>query len=374
MNKFKFSYLNPLVIYIYYWIFKLFFVLPKYLFFYLRKKNNDTKLCIEAGINGWKSIEFKEIYYCACEYLGEVKCSKLVVNPNKSYLQQVKEKLKSGNYSHYFFDPRTGSQKFLLSFYQTCYLSVYFYFNNITPIVLLTDFSVRRWRIQSSIITSNNGIIITYLDVKRIKTFFPHNRILGPYLMPFSKKTFSEISQIEKIRIDLCSALFIGSLYEPRRTILSEINEGLKKSGNYLKIIGRELGGQRVSDSDYWSNLVNGGIIVTTAVPVIETESPDLQDLNWIPQLVYRYIEAIACRSLLIAPEVPGVRKYFIPGEHFVKFDSTQEAVDNINYYLKNKEECDKIIDNGYSKVENLINSNFYWLTIDAALGPDGLL
>jgi hypothetical protein len=298
---------------------------------------------------------------------------KLIIEPSKSYLKQVKNLVKSNQISHYFFDPRTGSQSFLTSIFQSLYLSVYFSLNQITPIVLLTDFSVRRWRIQSSIITAKKGLVITYLDVKIVKELFPHNRIIGPFLMPFSKKTLKEISFMEKGECDYNSALFIGSLYEPRRSTLLKIAVGLENSGYSLKIKGRELGGKRVSDHEYWSNLINGNIIVTTAMPINKEESPDLQDWNWVPQLVYRYVEAIACRSLLIAPNVPGVEKYFNAGEHFVAYDGIDDAIEKIKFYINHKDEHNKIVYNGYNKIQSLINSNFFWLTIDLSLGPNGL-
>ena len=40
--------------------------------------------------------------------------------------------------------------------------------------------------------------------------------------------------------------------------------------------------------------------------------------------------------TLLIAPNVPCVDRYFEPGKHFVAFSTENEAIDKIEYYLKN--------------------------------------
>ena len=51
-------------------------------------------------------------------------------------------------------------------------------------------------------------------------------------------------------------------------------------------------------------------------------------DWSWIQNLVYRYLEVLASGSLLIAPNVPGVDRYFKPGIHFVSYENNDDAID----------------------------------------------
>jgi spore maturation protein CgeB len=166
------------------------------------------------------------------------------------------------------------------------------------------------------------------------------------------------------------SIVFTGSLYEPRTSILNAINVELNKKGLNIDIKGRNLGAKRFSDAEYWSNLVDASIVITTSSQICSNET----DWDHLPHLIYRYLEVPASGSLLLAPIVPSIERFFKPNEHFVSFNSIEEAVEKIEFYLNNSEERKRIAMNGYLKAHSIINSNLYWVNIDLALGRHSLL
>jgi hypothetical protein len=341
--------------------------------FYKNKKEKKSKLLISAGYKGWDSIEYKEIHSSATEYLGndsQVIIHKLYANNN--YISDIINIIKNDQITHVFYDPRTGEQSLLKGFMESFKLSIIFTKNNIIPIVYHTDISNRIWRIKGSIISSITGINICFVSPKKIGPIFPNKRLFGPFLMPFSNETKSKINnKIISSTIKNNKAYFIGSLYEPRTKMLNFVKKRLNERGIDLEIQGRILGTKRKPDDEYWNTFIEAPIIFTTADQI---ETLNELDWNWIPSLIYRYTEALACRALLVAPLVPSVEKYFKSGKHFVGFQTLEEAVDKIEYYLINKKEREAIAIAGEQKVLNLIKSQSFWLQIDTCLAQNPIL
>lgn len=327
-------------------------------------------LCIEAGIKGWSSIEFKEFYKSACEYLGSDRVYKVKIRKDESYLRQVKMALDEVRPSHYLYDTRTGSQKWYIGLWQAFNIAFLFHLHGVIPIVLLPHLSARTWRAQSAIVTAKRGAVIIWASAKEASAIFPHRRIVGPCLMPLSEATMAFLDKLFERRPKKPprKALFVGSLYEPRTTILREIAENLKPRGFTLEIRGRELGSPRFPDLDYWSMLSHELIIVTTA------DQPDSNnDYRWIKYMVYRYLEVMASGALLVAHEVPGIRRYFVPGEHFISFSTPAQASEVIEYYLVNEAERAKIAKKGRTRAQALAAARSFWVGVDIGLGKDAL-
>lgn len=348
-----------------------FFFIKVYSIFIKKKEKDETKLILSAGSRGWESIEFKELYASACEYLGEEKVFKHSVVDTPKYYEDVKHALKSIKCTHFMYDPRTGNQELIKGSWDVIRISYLFVKYNITPIVLSTDLSIRSWRIRSSFASVITGIVICFVSPKKIHPILPHKRLFGPFLMPLSLQTFNSLKLLKKPTSSdhKKHAIFIGSLYEPRTTMLKRIKEGLVKKGFDLDIRGRVLGGPRKPDSEYWSTMINADIIFTTADQI---SLPEV-DWSWVQSLVYRYIEVLASGSLLIAPEVPGVDKYLKPGVHFVSFTNVEEAIQNITYYLENESERKKIAEEGNKIAKSLIESRIFWALIDSNLSHKSL-
>jgi hypothetical protein len=333
--------------------------------------NQKINLILSAGARGWESIEFKELYSSACEYLGSEKVYKHSVVDTSKYYEDVKQTLKNVKCSHFVYDPRTGAQEFIKGAWDAIKISYLFVRYNITPIVLSTDLSIRSWRIKSSFVSVISGIVICFVSPRKIHPIFPHRRLYGPFLMPLSNNTFQSLSLLKSIPSNNFKkqAIFIGSLYEPRTTMLNQIKEGLIQKGYDLDIRGRLLGGARKPDSEYWATMVNANIVFTTADQI---SLPEI-DWSWVQNLVYRYLEVLASGSLLIAPEVPGVDRYFKAGEHFVSYTNIEDAILKISYYLENKRERDLIASQGNSIAKSLIDSRIFWALIDSNLSYKSL-
>lgn len=351
-------------------IFQIIIVLIRVLF---RTSAVKKKLMIEAGIDGWKSIEFKELYQSAIEYLPKENVIRLEIDKKKSYIPQVLNLIKENPISHYLHDPRTGSQNFLIGFLEAVFLSHYFLVKGITPISLSTDLSVRKWRLSSAVITAKSGVTLTFMDPELVKPIFPHSRLLGPCLMPFSLKLLNNLNKFISASSTKGSnghAIFTGSLYEPRETSLKMIESEITKLDGQFSILGRIVGSERVSDNIYWKRLIDNDIIVTTASQMRQQGT----DLVWIPHLLYRYLEVLASGSLLIAPNVPGLARYFTADVDFVSFFTEKEAAEKIKFYQLNPMLRIKVSHSGKQKAENLIKSKIFWLMIDSALGKNCLI
>jgi glycosyltransferase involved in cell wall biosynthesis len=362
--------LLPRFVFLPFWVMRLLLV-PLGIFRRSRHRTDPTKLCIEAGIRGWDSIEFKELYASSCEYLDEESVRKIVIDKDSSYLAQVRLAINTIKPTHYLYDPRTGSQNWIKGLWEAIYISLFLHARGIIPVVLLTDLALRKWRTQSAIVTARRGVVISFIAARQIAAIFPHHRIVAPSLMPFSEATLNFLADLASKRIEQSTtkAIFVGSLYEPRTSMLASIAKGLREQGHVLEIHGRGPSSPRISDQEYWASIVNASVIVTTANQV----EMDGADWTWIDHMVYRYLEVIACGTLLVAPDVPGVRRYFTPSVHFASFGNVDEAIEVIAKYLTNSAERKALAKKGSDRARALVCARTFWTGIDAALGADSL-
>lgn len=371
MTPFLRHQLLPRVVFLPYWaaltVFSLLSLL-RCLFGGSVRERRETKLMLEAGARGWELLEYKELLASACEYLGDERVTKIIIDKGSSYPRQVYAAFNKHRPSHYLYDPRTGSENWAYGLLQAFGIGLLCTWYRVTPIVLLTDLSIRSWRAQSAVVSARSGVVINYMVPRAIAPIFPHRRLIGPHLMPLSVATFEAISLSSNTNQNKpASVRFVGSLYEPRTTILNGIDQGLKERGYTLTLMGREFGSARCSDEEYWSRIQDAAIVVTTTEQIVGPRS----DWSWNTQLVYRFLEATACGVLLVAPEVPGAQRFFTPGEHYVAFSSAAEAVDRIAWYLEHPEERKGIALAGHRRARALVESRFYWTSIDISLGRD---
>lgn len=336
-----------------------------------RNIKRDKILCIESGVKGWELIEYKELYSSACEFLSDNQVYRISIDRNDPYISQLKKAISNHKPTHYIYDPRTSSGRWIYGLFQAIRVSLLFQLNGIIPICILTDVPVRRWRIQTYLVTAKRGLIITLMAPKETNRLFPHNRVIGPVLMPFSVKTmnyleesFSSFSESAKEKIT-----FSGSLYEPRTSILKQINKGLIKKGLKIEFKARKLGTSKFSDEIYWNNLISSIMVITTSNQIITLETDPIE----LPHLIYRYLEVPASGAILVAPKVSSIERYLVPDKHFISFSSVEEAVDKISFYMSENEQRENLRKMGMSKAKSLIEVNTYWLCIDTMLGKYSL-
>jgi len=324
-------------------------------------------ICIAAGARGWKNIEFQEISQSAREYAGDGRVIELVVQSKRTYLGQVWSALVESEVTHYFFDPRTGSQNFLGSFFEPVVLAIMFAFRGVTPIGYCTDISERRPRLQVAFVTARTGACVCFMDAVAVRRIFPHERIVGPSIMPFSLETFERLSVLRNSSSSRPKKLvsFVGSLYEPRTTTLSQIRSALEKNDISLDLPTRKMGEPRGSDDSYWESLSGSEIQVTTTSQIRDA----FKDMAEVNQLVYRATEALVSGAALVIEEVPGMTTFFQDRVHLYSFSTPQEAASIVQELLEDRKKLATVKLAGQQKIEEIIRGQVFWRSVDAALG-----
>jgi hypothetical protein len=338
--------------------------------------NSGSHLVVESGQSGWKAIDVNEIYKSACEYIGENNVYKLRIDQEMRYIPQVRNFLKQHpDVTHFFHDPRSGRpevyQNILNSVLDSLRLAILFKGLRIVPIVYLTDSAYALWRIHAFILSSISGTIVTFLSSKEIYNRIHHHRLLGPSIMPLSSSTLRYLEEMHEELVESRQirniVRFTGSLYEPRTEFLNKLKF---KLGDKLEILGREIGSPRIEEKEYWKLISSSTINITTSDPM----NHDGNDFAGPKQMVYRYLEVLATGSMLLAPSVPGIIRYFNPGEDFIEFSDENDAYEKALFFLENPGDAELIAKSGHSKAKNLINSRTFWSQLDFSLGPESLL
>lgn len=335
----------------------------------LRKPSRSTMLAIQAGERGWDSIFFQEVIGSAREYLNDHRVFPMVVDRNKSYIRQLVSSTRDTRPTHFFFDPRTTSHSTPRAFFQAASTGIYLLAKGVIPIVFLTDASCRNWRMQSSLITSWSGVIVTCMSNSEIGNLIPHRRVLGPVLMPLSASTFNQVSRLKLDRTKMTEPVirFVGLGYSPRIEWLIELQRVLCEEGVRLELHTQKL---ETSNIDYWRLLVDSDIVVTTTM---QMEAPGYDHI-WKPQVVFRFTEALAAGTALVAPDVPGVNRYLQAGVHFLAYDSLDDCKQSVLRLVANKHLRERVADDGNLKMKYLVGSQVFWLQVDSCLGRNSML
>jgi len=332
-----------------------------------KKSKGAKSLLIEAGKIGWEHIDYNEQYNSAIEYLGEDKVFKAIIDKDQSYLYQVEENFKNFQPSHYFYDCRSGSSNPFLGLIESFRITLLCYKYNIIPICHLTDLAHVPWRLQAELMSLNSGIVSTLMSPKDIRNSLQSKRIVGPVPMAFSKITYKKIKAATKDVVKNIDVSTIGSMYEPRKTFINELQSMLLEQGIKLQVFGREVGSKRLETKDYWQVLASSKCVVTTGYQMSTNQTDSFSKL---PHLIYRYIECLAAGSILVANEVPSINRLLEPNLDFISFENSKDACKKIIEFLNNYPESE----NKYrSKMSSLIELNLFWLLIDYGLEEESL-
>lgn len=342
-------------------------------FWRFRKTHGSSSvLCLEAGLKGWQIIEYKELLNSAQEFLGVHNVRKIEINRSQPYLDQIMAAIRNHRPTHYVYDSRTGSDGWLAGMWEAFCVAVLFQWNGIVPICILTDLPIRAWRSQTAIVSAKRGLVVSLMSPREIMPIFPHRRIIGPQVMALSNQTMRSVAAMDEAaerRFEDKSLIFIGSLYEPRKTLLNIIKTGLAQRNITLEIKGRELGSTRFTDDDYWKSLCHATMVITTANMM---HQPGM-DWPWTRHLIYRYSEVIVCGSVLVAQEVSSLSRYFERDVHYIAYSTPEEAIEKISYYWDRPQELKRIAIAGKERMRAIIASNMYWACIDVALRTDSI-
>lgn len=326
-------------------------------------RNPETpRLLIGAGKKGWELIEYQEIYRSACEYLGEANVAQVAFTSVTEMLSELEKALAIERPTHYYFDPRSGSQNWVRGVWEAIRISVLLERRGITPICALTDFPVLRWRLQTALVSARRGVVTSLMSPLIIGPYFPHSRIIGPMPFPLSTKTLKDlkirrVSTTSAKKSSPTDVVFVGLLYEPRKSTIETIQAGLMERGIAMKIIGRSANGNRISTDDYWDVLSRAKIVVATSSQI----SGKHTDFDGHNHLVYKFIEVTAAGALLAIEPVPVAEEILVPNADFLAFNSAGDAVEKISGILKTPEKLKNVAESGHRKASQLIQQHYYW-------------
>lgn len=325
----------------------------------------EPRLAIESGRIGWTHVFYEELLRSAREYLDDAPVAQLVIDREQPYRPQFRVNLDRGPVSHLVIDPRTGSQEWRRVLTDLMVVGWALSRRRITPIVILTDASLRRHRLQAAVLTAFDGVVVTFMAADLISPAFPHRRIVGPLPMPVS---VARLLWLENVRSTVSgteppAVQFIGSVYPPRAQFLAALAERLDQVGIELRVNADKYG---TSNDDYWTVLATSDVIVTTTL-----QGMPRRDMDWIwnQQLVFRFSEALSAGAALAAPEVPGGDAFFAAGRDFVPFGSLEDAVRVLCELVQDPEHRHAVQTAGHQTASRLDRQHEFWRRIDAALG-----
>lgn len=323
----------------------------------------EPRLCIESGAMGFDLLEVKEVEQSAREFFGPDNVQRNKVEDRTRYLRAAHTALRTGGLTHYWVDPRSGHQSFFRAIGQSIGLALLLAHYGVRPIVWLTDVPVRRWRLQAEILSASSGVCFVLVAPERSEIRLCGARFVGPVVLPLSEAT---LNRLAVMKADLSSsssspprAVFAGSLYEPRTSSLERVRSQLAYEGWTLEIIGRAAGGERRPEEEYWRNLLEADVIVTTAMPVAVGTIGSDSTLQ--PHLIYRYAEALACRTALVAPHVPGADDVLESGVHYLDFESEAECVDIVGRLLENAVLRAEVAQVGHARLREILAGGGFW-------------
>ncbi|CAB4580374.1 unannotated protein [freshwater metagenome] len=337
-----------------------------------RAQGGSSRIVIEAGATGWVTDpSLVELLDSARDYLGSECVVRLEVFPGKpGYIRQVQRCISETAPSHYLYDPRTGSQSLWRGIWEAFAVSALLAWYRITPITILMNLPLRQWRRQAGIITANRGVILTLMPSEVAMRFLPHRRIHGPMFMPFSQKRLEHIrASYSRHHLDRKNPTisFIGTVYEPRATLLKSIAEELSQKPVTLQFVLRHPDEPKILGEGYWSVLRGSDMTITTSEHILETGA----DAGIPPHLVYRYTEALVAETLLLAPKVPSP---LIPGEHYVAYTSAKDLALQVDRLLRAPDEIERIRRSGAAFIEQRILGHDWWAGVSAALRDNPLV
>jgi hypothetical protein len=322
-------------------------------------RGRSSNIGIESGILGWETVFLQELH----ESLIEQTCHAsnvmaVTINREKHYLSQIIPALWRSNFSSFIFDVRTGSQSKIKGVCESMAILLVCSVRHINPIAILTDGSIRLHRYQASILTARSGQIVTFLDPRLMMPLFPHNRVLGPQVMPISRKTIDKYSQRMKIsQQDFLDLSFQGSLYPRRMVFFENLARYLQECGSEIKLnLVPKTSGKSI---DYWEKLAAQKIVITTTFQ--QDDGVTVYDRQHINQLVFRVSEGLALGCLVFAMKTPGVEKCFSNGADFIQFSDFEDLGDKLIYYSENINEANRIAKQGKETYLQHVDRGFFW-------------
>ena len=333
----------------------------------------ETKLLIGATKAGWQLIELEELFASANEFLGRDRVGQMIIEDRNNLVAELARQLKDTGPSHFYYDPRAGHESSWGGLIQAFFVGAVLAWHQVTPICMLTDFPIWRWQMQVAIVSAASGVVGT-IDSRAKTRIFPHSRIVGPLPMAISIATADSLdrrlSRRKTIRGKAPYVAFIGSTYPDRANIIDQLFQNLNDRGIRTKNIARTLGGPRIANQEYWNQLQDADIVVTTSAIMSARGTLRLDPPN---HLVFRFLETAAASTCLVAEFTPAASNYFQHGRDYAAFTNVAEAERIIVALLGNRTLREEIATRGHAVARSLIDAHFFWRALDFGLGAKSL-
>lgn len=330
------------------------------------ERDGRPMICVEAGSQGWELIEYHEIWQSATEYFGANNVIRHDVSDRKRYVRASCAVVRDARPHLYWVDPRSGAQQSVRAVAQSLALALVFAWYGVRPIAWLANGPNRIWRLQAEMLTTRDGACFVFMHPRLGGIRFAHRRVHGPCIFPLSLATLRRLQSKpmrERVVTDPVVS-FVGSLYEPRRSQLLELQDVLAQRGIALRLISPEITGKRLTNEEYWNTLLESDILVTTADHV----KSDSQDFVREPHLVFRYTEALAAGAALVAPVVQGSEELIRSGQDYLGLESLSDAAEKIAWLCSHPERIERISRRGHGTMTELVESRWFWRTVTQAL------
>lgn len=321
----------------------------------------ESKVLIQAGRHGWELIEYQEILQSAIEYFGESQVTTNVVETGPRHVRRMRVAIQSARPEFVFLDPRSRDVPPIRRVFEAFATAIVLRRYGATPLVWLTDAAVRLWRLESEVISAERGAVFVFLHPTRDDIRFAHNRVFGPTPFPISEARILFLqtlrTECDVARAPRPQALFIGSLYEPRTTIVQNTQLALRGMGHDLILKTRAAGGTRMPNDNYWRLLASYAVVMTTGVQTWKRG----MDRTAAEQLTFRYFEATAARCALVAKQPTGSEAFLQPERDYLAIDNYEQAAEAVAQLLENHDLSTRISASGFVATKLLATERAFW-------------
>lgn len=152
---------------------------------------------------------------------------------------------------------------------------------------------------------------------------------------------------------------FLGSMDDSRWPLRREYTDFLKASGVEVVTTGGQRG-ERLEVSDYASLMNRSKICLNFC-----------RDAAGFTNLKSRVFEVTACGSMLMEDWNGDTAELFKLGEEFVVFNSKEDLLRKVLYYLRNEDEREQIAYRGWRKTTTIYSAHNQWAYVMEKMGFD---
>ena len=104
----------------------------------------------------------------------------------------------------------------------------------------------------------------------------------------------------------------------------------------------------------------------------LRASAPNLDNLG--EHLIYRYTEALACNTLLVAPIITGSQRFIKNKVHYYGYKNIDEAVEIIKVLSSRPDVISTTSKNGHNRIKELVNTGVYWIQLEVLLKEKSVL